>query len=108
MGNRHPADVIDPVSGKVRVMSRQCSTCIFWPGNRMHLRPGRFEEVIRSHLESGALLTSHSTLSYGDHPKFGPAVCAGFWARYGMQTAAGRFAKLVIGIIRVDPPPPHI
>jgi hypothetical protein len=101
---RHPADVIDCESGKVRVLSRQCPTCIFWPGNAMCLPPGRFEAIIRRNVEVGALLTCHSTLPYGPYPEFGPAVCAGFWARHGMKTAAGRTAKFMLGIVRVDPP----
>jgi hypothetical protein len=101
---RHPADVVDRESGKVRVLSRRCETCLFRPGNLMCLPPGRFEEVVRRNVDAGALLTCHSTLPYGDHPEFGPAVCAGFWVRHGMSTAAGRIARHLLGIVRVTPP----
>lgn len=30
-------------------------------------------------LRTGALLTCHATLPCGQHPDFGPAICAGFW-----------------------------
>jgi hypothetical protein len=101
---RHPADVIDCESGKVRVLSRRCGTCIFRDGNPMHLGQGRFEGIVRGNVDAGSLLTCHSTLPYGPYPEFGPAVCAGFWARHGMSTAAGRIAKFVLGIVRVAPP----
>jgi hypothetical protein len=101
---RHPADVLDPATGRVRVLSRRCQTCIFRPGNLMHLTPGRFEQVVRANVDAGALLTCHATLPYGNHPDFGPAVCAGFWARHGMKTAAGRLATFVLGVTRIAAP----
>jgi hypothetical protein len=101
---RHGADVIDRESGKVRVLTRQCPTCVFWAGNPMALAPGRFEDIVRRNVDAGSLLTCHSTLPYGPYPEFGPAVCAGFWARHGMSTAAGRIAKFMLGIVRVAPP----
>jgi len=103
MSTRHPADVIDPASGKVRVLSSRCPTCIFRPEVRECLGR-RTDEVVRANVNAGALLTCHTTLPYGDHPDFGPAVCAGFWARHGMQTAAGRIARFLLGITRVRPP----
>jgi hypothetical protein len=101
---RHPADVIDRESGKVRVLSRRCATCVFRPGDPMHLGAARVEDIVRRNVDAGALLTCHSTLPYGPYPEFGPAVCAGFWTRHGLSTAAGRIAKLMLGIIRVAPP----
>jgi hypothetical protein len=97
-------DVIDGRSGKVRVLSSRCGTCIFRPGNPLELDPGRTEEVISRNVAAGALLTCHSTLPYGPYPEFGPAVCAGFWARHGLETAAGRIAKFMLGIVRIKPP----
>lgn len=67
-----PNDVFDHDLGKVRVLSRRCDTCIFWPGNLMRLPEGRCEEVVEANLAAGALLTCHATLPYGEHPDFGP------------------------------------
>jgi len=103
---RDPADVIDRDSGKVRVLSRQCTTCIYRPAGRELFGASRVDEVIRSNTDAGALLTCHSTLPYGPYPEFGPAVCAGFWTRHGLATAAGRIAKFMLGIVRVAPPGP--
>lgn len=101
---RHPADVVDEETGKVRVLARRCDSCVFRPGIGECLGPGRLEEIVRRNVDAGALLTCHSTLPYGPYPEFGPAVCAGFWARHGLSTAAGRIAKLMLGIVRVAPP----
>jgi hypothetical protein len=95
--------VIDRESGKVRVLSRRCETCVFRPGTPFE---GRAEDLAAANVAAGALLTCHSTLPYGDHPEFGPAVCAGFWARHGMQIAAGRIARFMLGVIRIAPPTP--
>lgn len=104
MADRHPADVIDRESGRVRVLRKRCTTCVFRPEGREIFGEGRIEELVRRNLEASALLTCHSTLPYGPCPEFGPAVCAGFWARHGTETAAGRIAKNLIGLIRPMPP----
>ncbi|TDC74858.1 DUF4314 domain-containing protein [Actinomadura sp. 7K507] len=69
----------------------------------MHLGDDRTRQVIDDNLRAGALLTCHATLPYGDHPHFGPAVCAGFWTRHRNQVPAGRLAQLFLGITRVQP-----
>jgi hypothetical protein len=104
VSRRHPADVIDRDSGNVRVLSRRCETCLFRALGHELFGGDRADEVIRRNVEVGALLTSHSTLPYGHHPDFGPAVCAGFWARHGMKTTAGRLAKLMLGVVKIAPP----
>ncbi len=101
MSRRDPSDVIDRESGKVRVLSSRCETCVFRPGTPFE---DRAEDLAAANVATGALLTCHSTLPYGEHPEFGPAVCAGFWARHGMQTAAGRIAKRLLGVVRIMPP----
>lgn len=106
MNPRDPADVLDLASRKLRVLSRRCSTCIFRPEDPLDLVPGRLDSIVADNLAAGALLTCHDTLPYGDFPDFGPAVCAGFWAQYGLQTTAGRIAHMFLGIVRIDPPGP--
>jgi hypothetical protein len=92
-------DVIG-ADGLVRVLEQRCQSCIFWSGNRAHLKPGRFEEVVQGNLKADALLTCHETLPGSD---IDPAVCAGFWARHRRDVLTGRLAHL-IGISRVPPP----
>ena len=101
MSSRRATDVIGG-DGKVRVLSRRCDTCLF--RRDQPFGAGRAAEVIEANVAAGALLTCHSTLPYGAHPDFGPAVCAGFWAQHAMSTAAGRIARFMLGITRIDPP----
>ena len=101
MTARAATDVVGD-DGKIRVLSRRCKTCIIRKGNPFG--PERSAEVIEANVAAGALLTCHSTLPYGAHPDFGPAVCAGFWARHAMKTAAGRIARFMIGVTRINPP----
>lgn len=100
----HDPDVFDAELGKVRVLAERCQTCIFWPGNRMHLPGGRLEELVEANVAADALLTCHQTLPYGPHPEVPPAVCAGFWAKHRRRTLLGRLAEGVTGVVRVDPP----
>lgn len=102
---KHPADVIGD-DGKVRVLSRRCDSCLFRRGHPFGER--RAAEVIKANVDRGALLTCHKTLPYGPHPEFGPAVCSGFWAAHAMETAAGRMAKVLLGITRIAPPDDEI
>ena len=102
-GLRGASDVIGD-DGRVRVLSSRCPTCIFRPEDRHGIPAARVAEVVEGNLAAGALLTCHATLPYGDHPDYGPAVCAGFWARHGMQTICGRLARYMIGVTRVRPP----
>jgi hypothetical protein len=98
---KQPHDVIGD-DGRVRVLSRRCRTCLF---RRDHpFGAERAAEVIGTNVARGALLTCHSTLPYGPNPDFGPAVCAGFWARHALETAAGRMARFVLGVTRIAPP----
>ena len=101
MTTRAATDVLGN-DGHVRVLARRCSTCLF---RRDHpFGADRATEVIEANVAAGALLTCHSTLPYGDHPDFGPAACAGFWAQHAMSTAAGRIARFILGVTRIAPP----
>jgi hypothetical protein len=100
---KHPADVLAP-DGRVRVLRKRCGTCVYRPEGRKIFGAERVDELTARNVAAGALLTCHSTLPCGDHPEFGPAVCAGFWVRHGMRTAAGRIARFMLGVVRPMPP----
>lgn len=73
-----------------QVLAERCSSCVFHSGNRMHLRPGRLAALIQHNLTVGAALICHQTLSYGDHPEVGEAVCRGYYDAYGDDVNAIR------------------
>lgn len=65
--------------GKVHVCAKQCPNCIFHPGNRFHLNPGRLEDMIAGAHNVDALgsaIVCHDTLE-GDN-----AVCRGFFDKH--------------------------
>ena len=64
-------------NGKVHVLKSWCETCIFRPGNLMHLRPGRVEQMVKEAVRKESCITCHSTLD-----TVCPAVCRGFFDRY--------------------------
>lgn len=66
--------------GKPRVLAEKCSTCVFRPGNPMHLRPGRLARLVEDNLRAGALLMCHKT-TFGQQPE--EAACRGFLDAFG-------------------------
>lgn len=76
----------DPVTRRPRLLTEQCATCILLPGNPMHLRPGRLRDMVSQALREGSQgIICHDTLTYGDYPDFGPALCRGFYDKFGPQ-----------------------
>lgn len=72
------ANVAD-VTG-VRVMAERCPTCIFRPGNLMHLDPGRVKEMLDGIRENDGCIPCHDTL--GDPLQ---AVCRGQYEAHKTQ-----------------------
>lgn len=75
--------------GKVHVMAQKCKTCIFRPGNLMHLSPGVVAGMRRQADQDGGCIPCHSTLHLPDE-----AVCRGYYDRAAswplrMAAAAG-------------------
>lgn len=62
---------------RVRLMARRCDTCIFRPGNLMHLRPGCVKDMVDSSTAEEGYIVCHDTLTYVDKGLPG-AVCRGF------------------------------
>jgi len=95
----------DPVTHRPRLMREQCSTCIFRPGNPMQLRPGRVKDMVNEALREGCQgIICHATLSYGDHPDFGGALCRGFYDSFGPRNNFVRVMERLGGFTEVDPP----
>lgn len=63
----------------VWVQAEKCKTCIFWPGNRMHLSPGRLKEMTDKAVSEEGHITCHDTLLYSYATRLRPAVCRGYF-----------------------------
>lgn len=87
-GLRH--DVADPSTWSVRVCEHRCATCIFRPGNLMHLTPGRVASMVKKAVSNEGHIVCHKTLGTET-----PAICAGFAAH-----PAGRAASLALRLAR--------
>jgi hypothetical protein len=96
------ASVGDPVLGKSRLLSRQCATCIFKPGNLMNLRDGRLRDLVAATRARESYIVCHSTLPHYLHPEAQPAICRGFADRY--TTQALQLIERLWGFVEVDPP----
>lgn len=87
--------------GRIHVLSAECATCVFRPGNLMRLPAGRLAGMIRSAIADDSAIICHSTL-YGQAPQEG--VCRGFFDRYGRDTLPLRLAVVCDVITFIDPP----
>jgi len=86
-------------NGRVHVQREMCSTCIFRPGNLMHLRSGRVKGMIEETKgEDGATIICHQTLDATDN-----AVCRGFYDRHADDDIVLRTAKICHLITEVEP-----
>jgi hypothetical protein len=87
------------VDGRVRVCQEMCSTCIFRPGNLMHLRAGRVRQMIDEARAHESAIICHSTL---DQPL--GAVCRGYYDRHADEVWTLRLARFLEVIEEVQPP----
>jgi hypothetical protein len=92
----------DPVLGKTRLLAEECATCIFKPGNLMHLSPGRLRQMVTEARGDAGYIICHSTLPYAGSP-IPPAICRGFADRY--TTWQLQVIERLWGFIEVEPPP---
>lgn len=70
--------------GKVHVCVEMCDTCVFRPGNRMQLRPGRLRGMIDEAIANDSCIPCHHRLMMAGCTD-GDAVCRGFFDRYKTQ-----------------------
>lgn len=99
-----PDSLIDPVTGRPRVLSEMCSDCVFRPGNLMNLKPGRLKDLIESNCGPDAQgLHCHQT-TYGQNPETGLSLCRGFFDRFGHLANFIRVCHRIGGFTEVAPP----
>jgi Domain of unknown function (DUF4314) len=99
-------DITDPATRLSRLLSERCPTCILRSGDTMHLGPGRTAAFIRQTLDAGSYVVCHETLSYGDFPDYGPAICRGFFDAY--RTRSRDLLILQAGRRLTEVPPPLV
>ena len=99
-------DISDPATGLSRLLSERCGTCILSPGDPMHLGPERTAAFIRQVLAERSYVVCHDTLTYGDFPGYGPAICRGFFDAY--RTRSAMLLILQAGRRLTEVPPPLV
>lgn len=72
--------IFDRDTGLPRLLAEQCSTCIYRPGNPMHLRSGRLREITNAARQADSFITCHQTLPGVSGEA--PALCRGFYDRW--------------------------
>ncbi|MFD5428257.1 hypothetical protein [Streptomyces sp. NPDC127084] len=98
-GLRH--DVADPATWSVRVCEDRCVTCIFRPGNLMHLEPGRVAGMVNTAVADEGHIVCHKTLGTES-----PAICAGFAIHPRGRTASLALRLAHAGVLRIIPVQP--
>ncbi|WP_433242629.1 hypothetical protein [Actinomadura nitritigenes] len=101
--NGEAGDIRDPATGKVRVLGRRCTTCIFRPDDPMFLGEEYTQRIIDANLQADALLTCHQTLPGVAPAGYAPAACNGFFRRHARDVMSGRLA-LMLGVTEIAPP----
>jgi hypothetical protein len=97
-------DISDSATGLSRMLSEKCGTCILRPGDPMHLGPERTAAFIRQVLDAGSYVVCHDTLTYGDFPGYGPAICRGFFDSYRSRSRALLILQAGRRLTEVPPP----
>ena len=97
-------DISDPATGLSRLLSERCGTCILRPGDPMYLGPERTAAFIRQVLDERSYVVCHRTLTYGDFPDYGPAICRGFFDAYRDRAAVLLILQAGRRLTEVPPP----
>ncbi|MGP3949636.1 hypothetical protein [Streptomyces sp. 7N604] len=67
------SDVADQNTGTVRLCTHRCETCIFHPGNPMHLEPSRVTDMVTRSRQAEGHVVCRKTLGTPS-----PVICRGF------------------------------
>lgn len=95
-------DLFD-AEGNMRVQRQRCDTCIYWDDNRMHLEPGRRQQMEAAADKDDTWITCHQTLPYGQYDA-PPAVCHGYWIHGKWISFRLRLALMFGKVAEVEPP----
>ncbi|MFI5593673.1 hypothetical protein ACIA5G_52225 [Amycolatopsis sp. NPDC051758] len=97
-------DVVDGATGLPRTLEGKCLTCIFRPGNLMHLDEGAREDMVRAALGRGSWIVCHTTLPDAGIPTGQQAICRGFWDVHAPDSFGCRLAIAFGGPVVVPLP----
>lgn len=87
------------------MLKEQCDTCIFRPGNKMHLNPGRVAQMVRDANREGSQgIICHKTLPFGDNPDMGGALCRGYYDSNGPNNNFIRVMERIGGFEEISLP----
>ncbi|MGW4591686.1 hypothetical protein ACWEKJ_30585 [Amycolatopsis thermoflava] len=100
-------DVRDTGTGLPRLLSTKCTTCIFRPGNLMHLPPGYRDQLVQEALDRDSWIVCHATLPATGNPIGTQAICRGFWDVHATESAGCRLTTALGGPVLAPPPDPH-
>jgi hypothetical protein len=70
----------------------------------MHLGTERLRAIISGALAAGTFVVCHDTLTYGDFPDYGPAICRGFYDAYADRSPALILLRAFQRLVEVAPP----
>lgn len=87
-------------NGRVHVLNAKCATCIFRPGNLMHLADGRRDDMVHAARADDTAIICHATLP----DDVDNAICRGFYDIHGRDVATLRLAQLANVITWQDQP----
>jgi hypothetical protein len=84
--------------GRLYVLDRKCATCIFRPGNLMHLQEGRRDAMVADCIADNTIIPCHKTL---DDAR---SVCRGLYDLHYNDIPILQIADR-LGLIAYDQPP---
>jgi hypothetical protein len=96
-------DIADPGTMRVRLCARRCDTCVFRPGNLMHLTPTGLRSLVEAATQARGHITCHDTL-LGNERDLPGAVCRGWEQHPNAQGSLFmRWLRLTGLVTLVDP-----
>lgn len=105
-GRFDSTEVLDRETGEPRLCAEMCPSCIFRPGNLMRLRPGRLLDLVNNSLQGGGFIPCHCTIIGPKNPTHQqPAICRGFFDRFGDRSQILRIWGRVGQFDEIDPAP---
>jgi hypothetical protein len=83
------------------VLATKCATCVFRPGDRMHLPPGYRDQLVHRALARESWIVCHATLPNTGNPVRAQALCRGFWDIHARDSLGCRLALALGGPVLV-------